>query len=82
MHPAGGGVQCTSIKHLSVLHGVQVVPPVKTADFKLTVSTNREAVQMADLFADMLMQVWRVCPVSTPCPDCCHTICWGPNLGP
>ena len=36
---------------------VQVVPPVKTADFKVTVSTNREAVQVADLFADMVRQV-------------------------
>jgi hypothetical protein len=52
-----GCVQSTDIKHRSVLLDLQVVPPVKTADFKLTVATNREAVQMADLFADMLMQV-------------------------
>lgn len=35
----------------------QVVPPVKTADFKLTVSTNREAVQVLELFGDLFRQV-------------------------
>jgi hypothetical protein len=36
---------------------LQVVPPIKTSDFKLTVSTNREAVQVMDLFSDMVAQV-------------------------
>jgi len=35
----------------------QVVPPVKTADFKLMVSTNREAVQVLELFGDLVRQV-------------------------
>lgn len=38
---------------------VQVVPPVKTGDFKLTLSTNREPVQVMELFADMVGQVTR-----------------------
>lgn len=36
---------------------MQVVPPLKIADYKLTMSTNREAVQMLDLFTDMVAQV-------------------------
>jgi hypothetical protein len=40
-----------------VVAEVQVVPPGKTTDYKLTVSTNREAVQMMDLFTDMVAQV-------------------------
>lgn len=45
------------------LQTVQVVPPVKNADLKLTVSTNREAVQVMEVFADMVMQVYCVPPV-------------------
>jgi hypothetical protein len=40
-----------------VVTNAQVVPPLKSADFRVTVSTNREAVQLADVFADMLAQV-------------------------
>lgn len=36
---------------------MQVVPPIKASDFKLTVSTNREAVQVMELFSDMVAQV-------------------------
>lgn len=64
---AGAGILTCGNRVLLLV--VQVVPPVKTADFKLTVSTNREAVQMAELFADMLMQVWCVvgcCRPPTP----------------
>ena len=35
----------------------QVIPPVKTAAFKLTVSTNREAVNVMELFGDLVVQV-------------------------
>lgn len=40
---------------------LQAIPPVKTADFKLTVSTTKEAVcntvQVTELFADLVEQV-------------------------
>jgi Bardet-Biedl syndrome 9 protein len=36
-----------------------VVPPVKNAEYKLTVSTNRDPPQMVDIFQDMLVQVCR-----------------------
>jgi hypothetical protein len=35
----------------------QVIPPVKSAEFKVTVATNRDAVQLVALFGDMLVQV-------------------------
>lgn len=43
--------------HLPMCLFCQVIPPVKEADFKLTLSTNREAVQVMELFADMVAQV-------------------------
>jgi hypothetical protein len=45
----------------------QVIPPVKEADFKLTLSTNREAVQVMELFADMVAQVCER-------PECCWSL--------
>jgi hypothetical protein len=34
-----------------------VIPPVKSAEYKVTVATNRDAVQLVTLFGDMLVQV-------------------------
>jgi hypothetical protein len=45
---------------------MQVVPPIKASDFKLTVSTNREAVQVMELFSDMVAQV-RHCQEANDC---------------
>ena len=36
---------------------LQVVPPVKNAEFKITLTTNRDAVQLVSIFGDMLVQV-------------------------
>jgi hypothetical protein len=36
---------------------LQVIPPVKSAEYKVTVATNRDAVQLVTLFGDMLVQV-------------------------
>jgi hypothetical protein len=38
---------------------LQVIPPVKSAEFKVTVATNRDAAQLVGLFGDMLVQVRR-----------------------
>jgi hypothetical protein len=35
----------------------QVVPPLKSGEFRITLSTNRDAVQLAQVFTDMLQQV-------------------------
>jgi len=35
----------------------QVVPPAKNSEYKITLSTNRDFVQLTALFGDLLVQV-------------------------
>lgn len=41
----------------AVRRSLQVIPPVKNAEFKITLATNRDAVQLVALFGDLLVQV-------------------------
>lgn len=46
-----------TIARLVVLMPLQVIPPVKNAEYKVTLTTNSDAVQLVALFGDMLVQV-------------------------
>ncbi|WIA14131.1 hypothetical protein OEZ85_002674 [Tetradesmus obliquus] len=50
-------LQCSQLAlQLPMILFCQVIPPVKSAEYKVTVATNRDAAQLVALFGDMLVQ--------------------------